>query len=131
MKTPGKGSFKVMVNAVALAACFFILAAVIWVMYHYTQPGPVDQARRAERRKNLAELSATNAVILENYAWLDQGKGLVRLPVSRAMEIAAQEGQNPAEAKARLIARMEKATPVPTPTAPPVGTNEPVNLPKK
>jgi hypothetical protein len=96
---------------------FLLMAGLVWLMRHYTQPAPLDADRTAERIKNLKEMRAANEEALNNYAWQDQAKGLVRLPVARAMDITLQEWQNPAAARSNLIARMEKAT-APAPKAP-------------
>ncbi|MCX6903856.1 MAG: hypothetical protein NTW03_10360 [Verrucomicrobia bacterium] len=91
-------------------------------MYHYTQPSPPDQVYWAERKRNLAELKARDRDLLENYGWLDEQRGLVRLPISRAMELTAREWQNPAVARSNLLFRVEKAAP---PPAPAPATNAP------
>ena len=41
---------------------------------------------------DLKEFRAGEEVILNNYGWIDPEKGIVRIPVSRAMELVAQEG---------------------------------------
>jgi len=125
MQGPSENRIKVAVNAAAFIGMFFILAGLIWIMYHYTQPGPVDEARWAERKKNLAELNAQNVERLENYAWIDAKRGVVSLAVARAMELTIREWQDPAEGRAQLLARLEKYLP---PPAAAVGTNAPAGL---
>ena len=97
---------------------FLIMAGLVWIMYHFTQPPPLDESRYAERRKNLAEINAAAKEQLDNYGWIDQAKGIVRLPVTRGMELTIQESKSPAQARSNLIARLEKATAV-APKAPP------------
>lgn len=92
---------------------FLIMAGMVWLMQHYTRPAPLDQKRAEERRKNLADLKTANAEFLNNYAWMDQPKGIVRLPVSRAMELTVQQLKNPAAFRSNLIAQVEKATALP------------------
>ena len=111
MKPPSQSRIAAALNAVAVGGVFLIMGGLIWLMYHYTQPAPVDQARWTERERNLTELKAQNQDQLENYGWIDQGRGLVRLPVTRAVELTVQQWRNPAAARASLIARMEKALP--------------------
>ena len=48
---------------------------------------PEDPARDAERVKNLADLVAENEIKLNTYAWVDQAKGSVQIPVSEAMKL--------------------------------------------
>jgi hypothetical protein len=96
---------------------FLIVAALVWAMQRYTQPPPLGEDRVAVRKKALADLRAAEASELENYGWLDQAKGIVRLPIAEAMQLALRDWQNPAAARSNLIARVEKATAAP-PAAP-------------
>lgn len=98
-----------------VGACSVFLALVGQLKKHTLPPPPVDAARRAERAKALAELRAAEAEALQNPAWIDQAKGLVRLPIEVALQLTEREWQNPAQARSNLIARVEKATFVPPP----------------
>jgi hypothetical protein len=99
--------------------CFLIVAALVWAMRHYTRPAPLGEDRATIRAKALAELRGAEADALANPAWLDQGKGLVRLPIEVAMKLVQDEwGNNPSAARSNLIARVEKATYVPPPPPP-------------
>ena len=100
---------------VGILGSFLIVAALVWAMQHYTQPPPLGEDRIAVRKKALADLRAAEATELESYGWVDQGKGLVRLPIAEAMKLALRQWQNPAAARSNLIARVEKATAVPPP----------------
>jgi len=102
---------------VALVGTFLIVAALVWVMQHYTRPAPVNQARIAERKKFLAEIRAAEADALNRYGWVDPTKGLVRLPINRAMELLLEEWKNPAAAHSNMAARADKAY-APPPAAP-------------
>jgi hypothetical protein len=90
-----------------------IVAALVWAMQRYTQPPPLGEDRVAQRRKALADLRAAEATELESYGWVDQSKGVVRLPITEAMKLALRDWQTPAAARSNLIARVEKATAVP------------------
>jgi hypothetical protein len=93
---------------------FLVVAGLVWAMRYYIQPPPLGEDRAAVRAKALAELRAAEADALEHAAWLDQTKGVVRLPIAEAMQIVEREwGQNPAAARSNLIARVEKATALP------------------
>jgi hypothetical protein len=106
--------------ALAVIGSFLIVIALVWAMYRYTHPAPITQNRVEERKKALAEIRNAEVDSLNNYGWVDQGKGIVRLPVSRAMELMLQEYQNPAAARSNLVARAEKASaPPPKPPEPP------------
>jgi hypothetical protein len=99
----------------AILGAFLIVAALVWAMHHYIQPPPLGQDRVAVRKKALAELRAAEASELGSYGWVDQAKGVVRLPIAEAMKLALREWQDPAAARSNLIARVEKATAVPPP----------------
>ena len=103
--------------ATGILGCFLIVAALVWAMRHYTQPAPLGEDRVAARKKALSELRAVEAEELSTYGWLDQAKGVVRLPIAEAKKMTLRDWQNPAAARSNLIARVEKATAVP-PAAP-------------
>jgi hypothetical protein len=110
---------------VAIAGTFFIVAALVLVMRHYTQPPPVDQARVQERKKNLAEIQSAGAEALNNYGWQDQAKGVIRLPITNAMAITIREYENPAAARSNLAARADKVfAPLPPPPKVPEKPNQ-------
>lgn len=101
--------------AVVLACLVFV--ALVWKMRQYATPAPVGAERAAERAKALAEVRAAEADALQNVGWIDQGKGLVRIPIAEAMKLAEREWQNPAQARSNLVTRVEKANALP-PKAP-------------
>ncbi len=72
-------------------------------------PSPRVQTHQAEQRQDLL---AAQRRQLTGYAWADQGKTLVRIPIERAMDIIAQRG---AQAYAPLL------PPGPAPAAPAAG----------
>ena len=100
---------------VAILATFFIMAFLIWATKQYTQPKSITANRAKERVENLQSIKEAVAPVLNEYGWQDQEKGFVHVPIKRAMELTVKEWQNPAEARAQLISRMEKATALPPP----------------
>ena len=107
------------VGVAFLAAC--LLFAVIVAAVKYSTPVPAIEADRAAvRTKALAEIRAAETQALDHPGWIDENRGLVRLPIEVAMQITEREWQNPAVARSNLTARVEKATaPVPQPLAKP------------
>ncbi len=102
---------------IGILGSFLIIGALVWAMRHYTQPPPVEN-RPAVRAKALAELRAAETEALNHPAWIDQGKGLVRLPIQDAMALVEREwGRDPKAGRSNLVARVEKATAAP-PKAP-------------
>ncbi len=102
---------------IGILGCFLIVAALVWAMRHYTQPPPLGEDRIAVRKKALAELRQAEADGLNNYGWVDQAKGVVRLPIAEAKKLVLRDWQNPAAGRSNLVARVEKATAAP-PKAP-------------
>ena len=97
-------------SVMALVASSFIRA---------TRPEDLTAARALERTQFLAEVHQTEAAAVANYSWRDKDKGLVNLPVQRAMELVLKEWQDPTETRAQMIARIEAATaPPPEPDNP-------------
>src|SRR5262245_59869744 len=117
MSASGWDKGKAAASAVAILGACLIFAALVWAMRYYTQPAPLGEDRVAIRKKALAELRADEGDQLNNYAWLDASKGIVRLPIAEAMNLALRAWQNPVTARSNLIARVEKATALP-PKAP-------------
>lgn len=98
------------VSILGIGGSLLVMAGMAWLIQSYTAPGPIDQTRFAERLKNLQELRATTAVGLNTYDWIDKNRGVVRLKIERAKEIAAREWQNPAAFRSNILARVDKAT---------------------
>jgi hypothetical protein len=103
----------------AVVIVCLIFAALVWKTRQYTTPPPLGAERAAERATALADLRATEAVALNTVGWIDQGKGVVRIPIAEAMKLAEKHWQDPAQARATLKSRAEKAFYVPPPPPPP------------
>ena len=103
---------------VAVVIVCLIFAALVWKTRQYTTPAPLGAERSAERAKALVELRAAETDTLTTVAWIDQGKGIVRLPIADAIKLAEKQWQNPAQARATLNDRVEKAFYVPPPPPP-------------
>jgi hypothetical protein len=95
----------------------FLFAGIV-VALKWAMPVPaIDADRAAVRIKALAEIRVAETQALNHAGWIDQNRGLVRLPIEVAMQIAEREWQDPAAARSNLTARVEKAT-APAPAAP-------------
>ena len=100
---------------VAIVGAFLIMFVLVRAMQHYMRAPNVTQNRAEERRKARIALQAANTEALESPAgWVDKSKGIVRLPLTRAMELTLQEWKtNAAGARSNLIMRVEKRDFVP------------------
>jgi hypothetical protein len=101
---------KAILYGFVILGTLLIGAILVSLMIHYTKPALLTEDRAAFRAKNLAEIRAANAEALTTYGYVDPTKGIVRLPIEQAMQLAATEWKNPAAARSNLIARVEKAT---------------------
>ncbi len=106
--------------AVSLLGCLLLVYALVKTVQHYMQPPPLNATRVEERQKALAELRAREQEQTQNYGWVDQAHGIVRLPITNAMELTIREYRNPSVARTNLLTRLEQATkPLPKPEPPP------------
>ncbi len=108
-------------NSASGAALGLIIASVIFavlaVVVKLAVAVPDIDADRADARSQaLAEIHTNEIASLANVGWVDESRGLVRLPIDSAIRLAAQKWQNPAAARADLNARAEAAA-APAPAA--------------
>lgn len=52
-----------------------------------------DMRIETQRKRLLAEVESSQTMQATSYAWIDKDKGLVRIPIKRAMEIFVRELQ--------------------------------------
>lgn len=102
------------INRASGAAIGLILVSVIFAMLAvalklFVSVPAIDDDRAAVLAKALAEIRVTENASLNNAGWIDQSRGIVRLPIETAVQLAAQAWLNPASARADLTARAEKA----------------------
>lgn len=57
-----------------------------------TKTFPTPRVQLDDGNQDIADLHARENLLLNNYTWIDQSKGTVRIPVERAMEIIARSG---------------------------------------
>jgi hypothetical protein len=71
-----------------LVLILLLVAAIggLWLNRSSSATETEDAERSALRTKNLAELQAADQAILDSYGWNDQAKGVVHLPITKAME---------------------------------------------
>ena len=110
------------INRASSAALGLLIVSVIFAglavaVKLFVSVPALDADRAAVLAKALAEIRATENASLNNAGWIDQSRGIVRLPIETAVQLAARAWQNPASARADLTARAEKAA-APAPKAP-------------
>lgn len=111
----------------------FLLATNLFRGGYSATTDPEDPARDAERVKNLAALQAENEKKLNSYAWVDQAKGSVQIPINQAMTLvlAKLNSTKPAPAypvvdnTGQPVPPTRLATPADTDAADPLPEGEP------
>jgi len=109
----GKG--KLAVTVLAILASFLLVAFLVIQMIKIVRPGPVGADRAAARAKDNADIRGAGADALKNWGYVDQPKGIVRMPIEEAIKVTVQGYQNSAAFHSNLVVRVEKATAVPPP----------------
>jgi hypothetical protein len=61
-------------------------------MAQITQSFPTPRLQLDDGNRDIADLHAREDILLDHYTWVDQSKGVVRIPIERAMQIIAQKG---------------------------------------
>ena len=89
---PKSGFF---VTAVAVIGGFLIFVLILVIAYLPNKPAPLPEGTKTpeERAAILSELRAKETAAATSYGWVDQTKGVVRLPLERAMQLTIEELQ--------------------------------------
>jgi hypothetical protein len=112
-----RAPFSTWLGVVLLIALFGVI--VLAVVGPAPRGDNYEQKRAKEREEKLKTLREANAKELTTYGWIDKNKGVVRLPIDRAMELAVAELATKQPVPAYPIA-------TPAPAATPAGAASPV-----
>ena len=102
-------------------------AIVLAVIGPTTRTDSYEQTRAKKRVDMLKTTRETDEKALSGYGWADKNKGVVRLPIERAMEITATELANKKPAPAYAIATPEAQ---PSTSAAPAGAGGRTSRPR-
>jgi hypothetical protein len=80
------------ITGVVMLLLFLGLVALLVLQREHVQT--YDEVRKEHRLKNLAELNGENERILTQYHWVDKAKGVVGIPINRAMSLVLAELQS-------------------------------------
>jgi hypothetical protein len=61
-------------------------------MAELTQRFPTPRVQTDDGNQDVADLHAREELLLDNYSWIDNSQGKVRIPIERAMDLIAQRG---------------------------------------
>jgi hypothetical protein len=73
---------------------------------------PSPRLQTDDGYQEITDIHAKEDLLLENYSWVDQGKGTVRIPIERAMELVAERGLPVAPATNQTPLLAEDSLPV-------------------
>lgn len=78
---------------IAIVGGFALFALIIAFAYLPQRAPAIPQGALTpeQRDARLTEMRAKEAKQADSYAWIDQQKGTVQLPIKRAMELTVQE----------------------------------------
>jgi hypothetical protein len=96
--------------AIGFIAASLIFAVLVVVVKISLKVPAIDADRDATISQALYQIHTNEVASLNHAGWIDQQRGIVRLPIETALQKAEQAWQNPAQARADLIAREEKAS---------------------
>ena len=96
--------------AIAFIAASLIFIALVAIVKFLVRVPAIDADRAAIISKAFFEIRTNEIVSLNNAGWVDKQRNIVRLPIETAIQMTERNWQNPAQARADLIARAEKAT---------------------
>ena|ERR1700738_2067319 len=75
-------------TVVTILVLLLLFAGLVWfVTYQRESTAAAEPGRRELRLKNLNDLNTENQKVLTSYHWIDKGKGVVGIPIDRAMEL--------------------------------------------
>jgi hypothetical protein len=75
-----------------VAVMLAVFAGLVWFVVEQQRAIPTrDDQQKEERLKNLAALNADNQKILATYRWVDKAKGVVGIPIERAMDLVVKD----------------------------------------
>jgi hypothetical protein len=79
-------------TVLTILVMLLVFVGLVWIVFLQRQAIPTStEQTRAERLKNLAQLNADNQKTLTTYHWVDKSKGIVGIPINRAMELVLKD----------------------------------------
>ncbi len=84
-----------------------------------------EETRAKKRMENLKTTREDGEKALNTYAWVDKNKGVVRIPISRAMELTTTDLSKQKPAPAGPIATPQAQSPAAATSAAPAGSPKP------
>lgn len=82
-----------LVTAAAAIGGFLIFVLILVIAYLPGKPAPLPEGTKTpkERADILRDMRAKEVAATTTYGWVDQSKGIVRVPVERAMQLTVDD----------------------------------------
>jgi hypothetical protein len=116
-KEKGRSSVPIIVTGLVMVLLFSVF--VIFLVSEGRSVPDVEEVKAQTRLKNLADLNGENEKILTQYRWIDKSKGVVGIPIDRAMDLVLVQLQStqphPAGPVNTPAAPQPQASPAPSP----------------
>ena len=78
-------------TVIAFVGVFLTFLFIVGIAYLPNRPEPVDQAQIDERLETLSKVRASEKKEIDSYGWIDKSEGVVRIPVSQAMQLTVKD----------------------------------------
>jgi hypothetical protein len=79
-------------TVLTILVMLLVFVGLVWIVFLQKESIPTSTDKtREERLKNLAQLNADNQKTLTTYHWVDKSKGIVGIPINRAMELVLKD----------------------------------------
>src|ERR1700740_2350226 len=79
-------------TVLTILVMLLVFVGLVWIVFAQKEAIPTGtEQTRAERLKNLEQLNADNQKALTTYHWMDKSKGIVGIPINRAMELVLKD----------------------------------------
>jgi uncharacterized protein (DUF58 family) len=118
-----RAPFSTWLGVVLLFALFGVI--VLAVIGPARRGNDYEEARAKKRMENLKTAREDAEKALNTYAWIDKNKGVVRIPIERAMELTMAQLAQQKPAAAGLIATPEPQAPAASASPAPAGSPQP------
>lgn len=86
-------------GGIGVIALIAAIAGLALSFYFINAAQPLNLEIAKERKAKLADVNAKQNELITSYAWVDQAKGIVRIPVERAMQLTVEDLRNPKDIK--------------------------------
>jgi hypothetical protein len=91
-KEKGSSSTAIIITGLVMVLLFCVF--VLFLVSQGQSIPDVEEVKAQTRLKNLADLNLENQKILTQYRWIDKSKGVVGIPIDRAMDLVLVQLQS-------------------------------------